>query len=87
VNDMVADAAPDNPAPPVSVVGSKALTAHFKLVFLTTCGFTLMFTIAWLAMAIVPAPTASVIDATGGCRLFAGSGFGAILGLIGGKIS
>ncbi len=69
----------------VSVISTKEYTGHFKLVLLATCVFTAIFIAAWLSMVIFPVQTPEIADAAGGCKLFAGSGFGAILGLIGGK--
>jgi|tagenome__1003787_1003787.scaffolds.fasta_scaffold20513044_1 hypothetical protein len=70
------------------IVATKEISAHFKLVFIASCIFTAAFLAAWLSMAVFcNAPTPAMTDALNGCKLFAGSGFGAILGLFGGKVS
>ena len=72
----------------VPIVATKEISAHFKLVFISSCIFTGAFLAAWLSMAVLcETPTPAMTDALNGCKLFAGSGFGAILGLFGGKVS
>ena len=65
--------------PPVSV--------HFRMIFLAVFSLTVALLITRVTVAIVVTnPSDALKDAMATCNLLAIAGFGAILGLIGGKI-
>jgi hypothetical protein len=79
------DVAPDEPvvtaAPAVTTV-----TAHFKLVFICVTVITLLTLLASLYIGIfVEKPTEAAKSAMETCSTLANLGFGAMVGLLGGK--
>jgi hypothetical protein len=81
------------PARVPSPAGSPPMVAatvsvHFKMIFLAVFSLTVALLIARVSVAIMVAnPSDSLKDAMSTCNLLANAGFGAMLGLIGGKIS
>ncbi|MGV9271775.1 hypothetical protein [Streptomyces griseosporeus] len=77
----VQGAATDTAAPAVTTV-----TAHFKLVFLCVTVITLLTLVASLYIGIfVEKPTEAAKSAMDTCSTLANLGFGAMVGLLGGK--
>jgi hypothetical protein len=69
-------------------VTATTVSSHFKLIFLTVLALTVITLALRIGMALmVGSPNDSVKDAMTTCGLLANAGFGAILGLIGGKVS
>lgn len=69
--------------PPVTRI---VVTPAFKLVFLSVLGLTIALVIASICLAVFPTQTEAVKNVTGMCMTLCKSGFGAILGLLGGKV-
>jgi len=73
-------------ADPATVPGAIVVSPHFKLVFLVVAGFTLLFVIADVLFALasdqLSANQQTMFD---GMNFAWKAGFGAILGLLGGK--
>jgi hypothetical protein len=81
---MVAEQAAPQPARIVS--DTTTVSAHFKMVFLSVFGLTAGLILVRVAVAIfLGVPNDGVKEAMTMCTLLANAGFGAILGLIGGK--
>jgi hypothetical protein len=73
-------------APPS--VAPATVSTHFKMIFLAVFSLTVALIIARVTVGImVQTPSDSLKDAMATCNLLGNAGFGAILGLIGGKIS
>jgi hypothetical protein len=71
----------------VSTKAAAPLAVHFKLIFLAVFFLTVALLATRVGVAImVPNPSDSLKDAMATCNLLAIAGFGAMLGLIGGKI-
>ena len=67
-------------------MSSTAVSAHFKMIFLAVFGLTTAMLLVRIGVAVaVEQPNDGVKDAMTTCNLLANAGFGAILGLIGGK--
>ncbi|MFE1235602.1 hypothetical protein [Streptomyces tendae] len=72
---------PPPPEPAVTTV-----TAHFKLVFISVAAITLITLMASLYIGIfVEKPTEATKSAMNTCSTLANLGFGAMVGLLGGK--
>jgi hypothetical protein len=72
-------------APPVAPA---TISAHFKMIFLAVFSLTVALIIARVTVGImVPTPSDSLKDALATCGWMINTGFGAIIGLIGGKVS
>lgn len=69
-------------------VPSTTVSVHFKMIFLAVFSLTVAMLAVRVGVAIfVASPTDSLKDAMATCNLLANAGFGAMLGLIGGKVS
>ncbi|GGX65547.1 hypothetical protein GCM10010358_19900 [Streptomyces minutiscleroticus] len=94
MSDGVANAAP-NTVDPSSTVGQQddsavpavtTITAHFKLVFICVALITVLTLMASLYIGIfVEKPTEAAKSAMDTCSTLANLGFGAMVGLLGGK--
>jgi hypothetical protein len=74
--------------PVTSPVAPATISSHFKLIFLAVFSLTVALIIARVTVGImVTNPSDSLKDAMATCSLLGNAGFGAMLGLIGGKIS
>lgn len=62
-----------------------AILTRFELVFLTVLGLTLIFLVVSVVLAVWAPPTAQVANIIDSCSSMYKLGFGAIVGLIGGK--
>lgn len=68
-------------------VSSTTVSAHFKMIFLAVFSLTAALLVTRVGVGIMVAnPTDSLKDAMSTCNLLGNAGFGAILGLIGGKV-
>jgi hypothetical protein len=64
------------------------VSVHFKMIFLAVFSLTVALLAARVGVAImVVSPSDSLKDAMSTCNMLSNAGFGAMLGLIGGKIS
>lgn len=69
------------------MASATVVSAHFKMIFLAVFALTVALLITRVSVAImVTDPSDSLKDAMATCNLLAIAGFGAMLGLIGGKI-
>jgi hypothetical protein len=67
------------------VTGAIKVDPMFKLVFLSSVSLTLLVGVAWFLAALFGPPTEGVRSLVGGCETMTKIGFGAIVGLLGGK--
>ena len=71
-----------------SPVAPTTVSVHFKMIFLAVFSLTVALLAARVGVAImVVNPSDSLKDAMSTCNMLSNAGFGAMLGLIGGKIS
>ncbi len=75
--------APGSPAP--RVVGEVRLPPHFTMVFYTTAGLTVLCLAISGVLAVAGGETHAAREVVSGCLTMAKIGFGAIVGLIGGR--
>jgi hypothetical protein len=69
-------------------VATTTVSAHFKMIFLAVFSLTVALLIVRVSVAImVENPSDSLKEAMSTCNMLGNAGFGAILGLIVGKIS
>ncbi len=71
------------PGPPI--VREIPVSLHFNKVFFTTAGLTVLCLAISLLLATVGKDNAATREVVSGCLTMAKLGFGAIIGLIGGK--
>jgi hypothetical protein len=71
--------------PGTSVVRDIPISPHFNKVFCTTAGLTLLCLVISLALAALGRDNEASREVLSGCLTMAKIGFGAIVGLIGGK--
>jgi hypothetical protein len=93
-DDQAPPPAPAKPAAEVEklaapqAVATTTVSVHFKMIFLAVFSLTVALLIVRVSVAImVGNPSESLKEAMSTCSLLGNAGFGAILGLIGGKIS
>jgi hypothetical protein len=67
------------------VPGAIKVDPTFKLVFLSSVSLTLLVGVAWFLAALFGPPTDGARSLVGGCETMTKIGFGAIVGLLGGK--
>jgi len=78
----------DPVSPPAApVVAASTLNSHFKMIFITVAMFTFAFVIGWVALAAsFPTPSDSMKSVIAGVGLLGTTGFGTVVGLLGGKV-
>jgi hypothetical protein len=75
----------DLESPAQSGSGDRQLPPHFRTVFFSIVGLTVLCLAIGGALAVSGPDTAAAREVTSGCMTMAKIGFGAIVGLIGGR--
>jgi hypothetical protein len=75
-------------SPMQQAVPATTVSTHFKMIFLAVLLLTVALLVARISVGIMVAhPSDSLNDAMSHCDLLEDAGFGAILGLLGGKVA
>jgi putative Mn2+ efflux pump MntP len=75
----------DAETPTTRSTGAVRLPPHFRMVFYTTTGLTVFCLAIGGGLAVLGPDTAAAREVISGCMTMAKIGFGAIVGLIGGR--
>jgi hypothetical protein len=67
------------------VPGAIKVDPTFKLIYLCAVGLTVLVFVAWVLLAFFPQPTDAARSLMGGCETMSKLGFGALVGLVGGR--